>query len=287
MKESSRKFFLLTYYQSPRDLQLSRTPSQRDTYEWQIGTRPMESQLHKVRDGLASGLLVSFLYEEGYKYGGPILNLPESVADALKSIGGIDHRDDPASASDLLLLATRPPLRDFEDGEPYTKRYILRSQTALEANVFQELQMHFFTECSREHVNLNPGVELPQGHNDLRSISFKESGGAHVAKASAHCGLDETVAYMLSTGPVRPNGPRLLAAFGIGGTETLLLAYLIRTDPEFGRIFRDLLKNKQRRMALAIFKVPSKIPHPYLSYDLGVFRARIVPCQLPASRHQS
>jgi hypothetical protein len=37
-----------------------------------------------------------------------------------------------------------------------------------------------------------------------------------VAKASIHCASDETVAYMLSTGPVRAKGPRVLAAFGIG-----------------------------------------------------------------------
>jgi hypothetical protein len=47
----------------------------------------MESQLHKVRDGLASGLLISFLDSEGCKYGGPILNFPDSVAAELKGSG--------------------------------------------------------------------------------------------------------------------------------------------------------------------------------------------------------
>ena len=239
----------------------------------------MESQLHKVRDGLASGLLISFLHGEGYEYAGPILNLPDTVAAELKGTGGIKHSEVPVGGSDLLLLATRPPLKDYEEGEPYTKRYILRSHSTIEEKVFQELETHFFTECSREHVNLRPGVELPEGHEDLRSISFKESGGAHVAKASVHCGSGETVAYVLSTAAVRPGGPRLLAAFGIGGTETLLLAHLIRTDPQFAAVFRDLLRDKGRRMALAIFIVPRSIPYPYLSYDPRIFRARMVRCR--------
>jgi len=78
-----------------------------------------------------------------------------------------------------------------------------------------------------------------------------------------------------------PFFPFLVAKVGFvtptsGGTETLLLAYLIRTHPEFGRVFRDLLESAERRIALAIFKVPRDLPYPYLSYDLGELRARIV-----------
>jgi len=275
--DESRRFFLLTYYQSPRDLQLNRAPSHRGTYQWQIGTRPMESQLHKIRDGLASGLLISFLHRLGYEYGGPVLNLPDSIAEELKCTGKIRDTNDPAGSSDLLLLTTRPPLKDFEDGQPYTKRYILRSHTAVEKTVFDELQA-FFSECSRDYVNLRPEVLLPPGFEDLRGVAFEQSRGAP-AKTSAHCALDETVAYMLSTRPVRPDGPRLVAAFGIGGTETLLLAYLIRTHPEFSLAFRELLESTERRIALAIFKVPHDVPYPYLSYDLTAFRARIIRCQ--------
>jgi hypothetical protein len=83
---------------------------------------------------------------------------------------------------------------------------------------------------------------------------------------------------MLSTAPVRPKGPRLVAAFGIGGTETLLLAHLIRTDPEFGCVLQDLLRKDGRRMALVIFEVPHSILYPYLSYNAGRLRARIVHC---------
>src|SRR2546426_10840904 len=100
LRGSRGKFFLLTYYQSPRDLNLSRKEGGRGTYKWQVGTRPMESQLLKVRDGLASGLLISFLHGEGYKYAGPILNLPDTVAAELKGTGVIKHSEVPAGGSD-------------------------------------------------------------------------------------------------------------------------------------------------------------------------------------------
>ena len=50
-------------------------------------------------------------------------------------------------------------------------------------------------------------------------------------------------------------------------TRTLLFrpTYLLRTDPEFSGVFRGLLKNTGRRMALAIFEVPRRIPYPIFS----------------------
>ncbi|MGA2075473.1 MAG: hypothetical protein ABSH52_18440 [Terriglobia bacterium] len=274
---SDRKFFLLTYYQSPRDLNLDLTQGPRGAYHWQIGTRPMESQLHKIRDGLASGLLISVLGDMGYKYEGPILNLPETVADGLRTIQSVDV---PIGSSDLLLLATRPPLNDFEEGEPVSKRYILRSHNALEEVIFEELQLHFLATCHRGRIILSETVELPAGCEDLREVVFEQSRGARVAKASVNCGEGDTVGYMLSTGSVRPHGPRLVAAFGIGGTETLWLSYLIKNSPQVGGTFHGLLKARERMMALAVFRVPPVVPSPFLHYELGAFGARTISCKV-------
>jgi hypothetical protein len=283
---NAKKFFLLTYYQSPRDLHLRQTDDERP--KWQIGTRPMESQLHKIRDGLASGLLISFLNGLGYKYGGPILNLPNSVHEQLKGLGQIKDIGITACDSDLYLLVTRPPLNDFEDGKPTSKRVILPSLTDIEKNVFEQLRA-FFSDCSRQHVNLSSDVLLPPDREGLRGVTFKLSGGAH-AKALDH---KHTVAYMLSTGSDgRLRGRKLVAVFGIGGTETLWLAYLIRKDPRFSRAFRDLLRRAEPSIALAIFKVPQDVPYPCLSYDLAALDAQVIPACLkptptPSPTHRS
>jgi hypothetical protein len=235
----------------------------------------MESQIHKVRDGLASGLLISALLEGGYEYGGPILNLPETVAEELDLLGKIRHVDASASNLDLLLLTTRPPLDDSEAGENNVKRPILCSRNNAEMAVFERLRT-FFMECSRGRVILQPKIHLPPDAEHFRNLWFKQSGGALIKQPSHPCLVNRTAAYMLSTPPMRPDGPRLVAAFGMGGTETLLLAYLIRTHQEFSRAFRDLLRDGEPRLTIVTFLVPSYIPHPYLSYDLEELDGRLV-----------
>lgn len=269
-----RKFYFISYYQSPRDLQLRRVEAGRGTHRWQIDKRPMESQVHKVRDGLASGLLVSVLINNGYEYGGPVLNIPDAVAEELNRLEKIKIVDDPSGRSDLLLLTTRPPLNDFDDGENNVKRPILCSGSKIEEAAFDKLRV-FFRGCSRSRVILHPEIHLPPEAEHFRDLSFKQSGGALVKQPSHPDLKNRTVAYMLSTPPIRHLGPRLVAAFGIGGTETLILAYLIRMQPEFNAVFRRLLEDTEPRLAIVSFMVPTFIPQPYLSYDAGDLDGRL------------
>src|SRR5438093_991212 len=108
------RFYLFVYYQALRDLRLE--------------TRPIESQLHKVRDALMSGSLFPVLGECGYQYGGTILNLPAEIVAELRGAQRLRATTSDLDGSDLILLATRPPLDDrLEEAAFQGKRRIVPS----------------------------------------------------------------------------------------------------------------------------------------------------------------
>jgi hypothetical protein len=134
------KFYVFVYYQPLRDLRLE--------------TRPIESQLHKVRDALTSGSLFPLLGECGYEYGGTILNLPPQVVAELRDTQRLRATTTAVDGSDLILLATRPPLDDRpEEVEFQGKRRLVASGHDLEKNLFRSLR-GVFSKCDRETIRL-------------------------------------------------------------------------------------------------------------------------------------
>src|SRR5438045_1730197 len=105
------RFYPFCYYQKERDLR----------------GRPFETQIHKIRDGLALSELAGILMSAGFVYGGAVLNIPRSQqGPRLKVV----HTLPTIRPKDVVLLATRPPLDD-NPAEPQ-KRWISRSDLALE-----------------------------------------------------------------------------------------------------------------------------------------------------------
>src|ERR1041384_5874030 len=124
------RFYLFAYYQALRDLRLE--------------TRPVESQIHKVRDALMSGGLFPILAECGYQYGGTVLNLPAQVVADLRHAQRLRSSMARIDGSDLILLTTRPPLDDGRNApELEGKRKVLESGHDLERSLFRRLRAVF------------------------------------------------------------------------------------------------------------------------------------------------
>src|SRR5882724_7855485 len=83
------KFFPFLYYTRERDL----------------GDRQFTTQIHKIRDGLATLEASHLFLDSGYSYGGTILNIPKGVRDFL----GPKAREltVPLSSSDVVFIPTR------------------------------------------------------------------------------------------------------------------------------------------------------------------------------------
>lgn len=204
------RFFVNVYYRKQRD----------------IGSRPFETSLHKTRDGLPIAELSSVLYDNGYAYGGAILNIPSRFREYLSANDKIESTQPPLNSDDLVLLCTRPPL---DDEANLVKKRIERSQTEFEDHVVASLRM-FFRTCDRSQVVLSSQI-VPNGgghsFHEYRAVHFREYRGGKVLKMNAlddpRDPLDEgfTIGYLLTSPRVSPIGFRLIAAFGMGGAETL------------------------------------------------------------------
>jgi hypothetical protein len=67
-----------------------------------------------------------------------------------------------------------------------------------------------------------------------------------------------------------------LAAFGAGGTETLIFGYLLREEEQLRTCFRDMLSGSKSRIIVSAFYVPDHEPYPLLHYDFTELNARIL-----------
>lgn len=237
----TRRVFWVTYHASEREARPAiRNPS------------PYGRLLHEVRDGLAFVELWMRLADQKYTYAGPLLNLPDAGFPS-----EIDAEPLPKILpTDLLVLATRPPLDDPQPPKKHrhTKagsrlgglplplgedrsRKILQSKTALEADIFCVIRECFLTHCSREQVILQGTLAevLPPHLRNRNNIEFTPKGGASYA---SHWPAEEpnslagrTAGYLLFTPHAWINGPSLLAIFGMAGIETFALAHWLAGEP--------------------------------------------------------
>ena len=180
---------------------------------------------HLLRDADAAAFLHAPLVQRGFVYAEPFVNYPCARADARD---GVPFDDSFLRAGDLLVLTTRPALDDEKDG---VKCHVKRSYTTLEAKVFDCLRWHL-TRCSRRQVIVSDRLahQFP-GVAKFFNVDFKQSHGAPIRKflpldgqAWQHplAGSKQSLAYLIYQEHVWPDGPALLASFGMFGSDTLM-----------------------------------------------------------------
>jgi hypothetical protein len=188
--------------------------------------------LQKSRDGDAGALISTVLGWAGYSPGPVIFNYPDREDQGAKFPG----------PDTILLLTTRPPL----DIDPPRRRHrkpdekivdrkpIDRSGTRLEERVL-DCCRRYLAYSSRSTIELTEGIAdalKRSGKADLAYAQFSVFlGGSSLPASEAEPNRipnPATIGYLIAA-PAWEGGPRLLAAFGAGGTETLIWAYLLAT----------------------------------------------------------
>jgi hypothetical protein len=187
---------------------------------------------HKTRDGDAALFLAPALQARGYTYGGPLFNYPRRAEGQRKLPPLIDVEHPRLRSTDLLVLTTRPPMDDLDDGN---RRPPMRSYTTLEDKVFTALRRHF-QHCSRsqvivtkDHAQRFPRVAL-RYNREFRLYRTRREREENVTV---------TWAYMAYSRHAWPGGPGLLTAFGMSGMQTLAwtqrlhrqFPHLVATEP--------------------------------------------------------
>ena len=252
--------YTFKYYLAPRELRDSE--------------RPFETELHKIRDGLASEQLLFSLFKAGYSYGGSIINVPERVL--LAPLPPKCDSQPPINGNDVILLTTRPPIhgRVKNNGAEYerNRRPLERSGELVENRVFKSLES-VLAWCTRDVIDLADREPYLSIQPVWRSIQFTMNhGGGLIGKGDPQ-GDRLTVGYLISIPPTE-DFPRIVAAFGPGGTETMVFCWLLRT--ELQQYFSRAVAGNQQYLVMATFRAPIKVPHPYLDFDLCDLNPHVV-----------
>jgi hypothetical protein len=189
-----------------------------------------EQQPFQLRDGEAARCLTAALIGLGYRSEGCIINYPSKGPDVIP----FDlHR---FGKGDLILVTTRPPIHDMDVPD---KKGIPRSYTALEQALFAGPLARVFDYCARSQIilsDLAATVSLKIKHRQV--MLFRQNGGAAFQAyrprrlrefTSFKRGSRQTAAFLVYVEEAWEGGPALLAAFGVGGTETLVWCRLLQT----------------------------------------------------------
>jgi hypothetical protein len=250
----------------------------RFTYYVSGGRHDRDLLPHQLRDGDAALFLHQALHERGFDYAGPLFNYPCAQPAAA---GNVPVDDSLLRADDLLLLTTRPPMDDDDDA---VKCRVHRSHTTLEAKVFACMRRHL-PRCSRSqvtvadvHARAFPEVAA------MRNVLFQQKRGARIHRylpsgssswQQPPGGRARTLAYLIYEEHAWPDGPALLAAFGMCGTDTLLWNYFLATR------FSDLIGSVP--FAMAELAAPDKASSRSLSIGFAHdWQVRLLSTNSPA-----
>jgi hypothetical protein len=218
------------------------------------GKRP---QLHKTRDGAAFAQLAGALCGHcGFKVGDIILNHPEAANRDF---------DYPFEKGDLLLVTTRPPLDDSEEGDA---RRVEKSGTALEGKIFGVFRKYFKT-CSRSRIELSDGIarrmtELGLPWRERANVAFRMNAGAGysgcadtVGQWTPHPRADLTAAYLIYCTDTWAEGPALLGAFAMGGTETMMWGATLAR--RYSSVLQELTSTGRNTFIMVEFGTPTML----------------------------
>ncbi len=191
--------------------------------------------LHDARDLLAFCEISAALAEDGFRYGGPLFNIPppeDPAPDAPRrriDVGDVDGED-------IILDLTRAPLSDREHGG---RKRVPRGWTEVE-DLILECLGNVFEELSRSEAALRSWVRarLPREFADWGQIEFYSNHPGHILRTNPRDGTGwrkrprdsrTTAGYLLRVEHLWRGGPGLLAAFSMSGDTTLLWARCLRT----------------------------------------------------------
>lgn len=190
----------------------------------------LRRRIHQLRDGDAFSELAPVLYSREYVYGGLLLNFPPYKP---RHAPPLDLSF--LSPSDLLVVSTRPPI---DDRKMANKRTVPESGSELELDVFSALKF-YFKRCARSRVTLQAHIaqRLPDAFRERADIMFHQNTDGTYMKYRPFTGgfwqkpnpPNATALYLARIPSAWENGPGLLAAFGMSGTDTLVWSYLLRT----------------------------------------------------------
>ncbi len=192
--------------------------------------------LHTLRDANAFVEIDSVLSERGSTFGETLFNLPGPVRqdgsrEFLSSLG----------ESDLIVLSTRPPLRDRKVG---ARKALPLGNTRLEREVLGALRP-CFEFCDRSRISLARCLarQLPAGCEDRATIYFtqylrRSPVGADATYKSLQAESEgrshrppmphRTAGFLIRTALWR-GGPWVLNVFAMSGNQGLIWAHLLRT----------------------------------------------------------
>jgi|GEM_PF-2464561 hypothetical protein len=240
--------------------------------------RPFETAIHKVRDMFPLHLISNDLTVRGIPYAGALLNIPERIRASRR----IPEASLPLAGGDLLLQCTRPPL---DDSANEVKRRISQGGDLLEETLRPSLR-RIFSNCDRGDVALTAELKPDRkgAPEEYRLIKFFQENkkqlirGGRVqlfAGGAPRKSLDSdlTIGYLVSIPRVEPLGFRFIAAFGMGGTETLWLAHLL-TDTGYRCYLRDAIESEVESLWTIPFLVPAFVPYPRITTDKIDFTPR-------------
>lgn len=221
------------------------------------GHKDRELQPFQLRDGEAGAHVWGAIAARGYTYAGSIINYPSLGPDLIP----IDFSR--LRPTDLILLTTRPPMDDRNIGN---RRRISRSFTALEEGLFNLVLRRYFARCARSEVQLtdeaariSPAIAERQKSEFYQNLGAGYSAyGPLSSREWRYFRSDDprppTAAFLVYEEQVWPGGPGLLAAFGMGGTETLVWAYHLANR------FSHLLLNAS--FVMAELRAPERADQP-------------------------
>jgi hypothetical protein len=208
--------------------------------------------MHALRDPEAALYIGDVLQERGFRYGGLIP----------------DRRDMPLDlrlfrSDDLILLTTRPPLHDIEDG---SRKSVEEGFTVLESTIFRNVFGRWFKRYSRTEIQLTdaairaaPGIRTrqemmirpldPPVVHAYASLVDGRMVWRRFSRAEA-----PSVAFVVYSEHAWGDGPAVLAVWSVAGTPTLVWSAKIAAD------HRDLLLTTPFVMAELQLRVPSAAP---------------------------
>jgi hypothetical protein len=202
-----------------------------------VGRQDRPAKVSLTRDGHAAMILGQHLNDLGFRCGGPIINypLPKGVPCPTVPLSPLGDWHRKYGPDDVILVPTRLPLDD--DNEP-DRRGSRPSYTQLEQHLFVGMRSRFEKLC-RTVVHLDPRTARISDELAARqSMVFHQNCGAtYQGFGSPVTGVWRrfkvadglTVGFLVYAEHAWPGGPALLAAFGMGGMDTLVWCHLLAT----------------------------------------------------------
>jgi hypothetical protein len=202
-----------------------------------MGRLDRPTRLSLTRDSDAAMVLGQRLHDLGYRYAGPIINYPLPKREPRPIV--VLNPDAPwrrqYRATDLILVTTRLPL---DDDNVADRRGSRPSYAPLEQMLFAGPMRTPFERLCRTEVILDARTaEISEEIAARQVIMFRQNCGAtYLALRSRVTGWRRfkgtggpTAGFLVYAEHAWPGGPALLAAFGMGGTDTLVWCHLLAT----------------------------------------------------------